>query len=169
MKKTFFIFYLLLISIVLLFALCGCNNTKTDNSTNLELIQKDIPTADNTSSSDLQEFSEDAKIEETDEEFSMTKTIWLKENPTTGYQWSYEIKDETIAVVEGDEYTPNNATEGMAGAGGVHAFRLSGLKEGQTTITFNYSRSWESVEPIKTEAFIVTTDSNSLISVVKSN
>lgn len=166
MKKTFFIFYLVLIFLVLLFVLCGCNNTKVNNSTNLELTPEDDLFVNNTDSQ-LEETSEDVKIEETSEKFSVTKTIWLKENPTTGYRWSYKIEDESVAVVEGDEYTTTNTNEGIAGASGVHAFRLSGLKEGQTTITFNYSRSWESVQPLKTEVFSITVNSDSLITIEK--
>ena len=48
-----------------------------------------------------------------EKEFDVVKVITLAENPTTGYTWSYAIADETVAVVEGDEYTPAQVEEGM--------------------------------------------------------
>lgn len=103
-----------------------------------------------------------------EKEFDVVKVITLAENPTTGYTWSYAIADETVAVVEGDEYTPAKVEDGMVGAGGTHAYRVSGLKEGETTITFTYARSWESgEEPANTATYTLKVNANNEISVVE--
>jgi len=78
-----------------------------------------------------------------------TLKISLEENPTTGFSWDYTVSDETLLEVVDDEYFPSNTETAVVGSGGIHVFEFQGLKEGETTLTFNYFKSWEGTE--KTE------------------
>ena len=64
----------------------------------------------------------------------------LDGNPTTGYSWYCTIGDDEVIAAESDDYTSNSD---LIGAGGTYSWRFKALKEGQTTITFKYYRSWE--------------------------
>ncbi|MDR1800582.1 MAG: protease inhibitor I42 family protein [Lachnospiraceae bacterium] len=71
-----------------------------------------------------------------------TFTISLDENPTTGYQWAYEISDEGVISPDADEY--KDADKGnVVGGGGTRTLSFKGLKSGNATITLKYTRSWE--------------------------
>lgn len=78
-----------------------------------------------------------------DEEPPLSPDLYLTGNGTTGYQWLYTVEDEAVLTVVDNGFTQEPGTEGMTGAGGVFAFRLDGLKEGATKVTFTYARSWE--------------------------
>ncbi len=58
-----------------------------------------------------------------------------------------ELVEETFEL---GEY----AEENIVGAGGTELFRFKGLSKGETEITFNYKRSWET-EIIDTKVFTV--------------
>ena len=148
---------------------CGeVENEVIDEPNNNEVVDV-IEENNNAPEIDEPEVNEEVSGEVVEEkEFDVVKVITLAENPTTGYTWSYAIADETVAVVEGDEYTPAQVEEGMVGAGGSHAYRVSGLKEGETTITFTYARSWESgEEPANTATYTLKVNANNEISVVE--
>lgn len=69
--------------------------------------------------------------------------IKLKENPTTGYTWKYDIKDKDIVKVVFDNYKQDELPDGamtIVGAGGLHTWKIKGLKEGVTTIKFSNQR-----------------------------
>lgn len=72
--------------------------------------------------------------------------ISLEGNATTGYEWTYSISNEEILEETKNEYITKDT--GLVGASGVYNFEFKGLKEGTTNITFIYSRSWETEEPL---------------------
>ncbi len=84
-------------------------------------------------------------------------TIEIKGNPTTGYEWTYKAETNGIVAVS-DEYK-QDSSGGGTGAGGTYIFVLSGIKEGETTLTFTYSRSWEpNPDTDATKVYKVTVD-----------
>ncbi len=88
--------------------------------------------------------------------------ITFRENPTTGYEWTYAVGDEAVLAVADIGYTaPENAGQ-MEGVGGTHTWVLSGLKAGETTVTFTYAHSWESApdDPKVIYTFSVDADKN---------
>lgn len=93
--------------------------------------------------------------------------IRLEENPTTGYGWRYKVLDENIAVVESDEYTPNNNDDRLVGGGGVHTYRICGLSSGDTEIIFDYLRAWEGEDSIQESViFSISVNENNEIAIV---
>ena len=72
-----------------------------------------------------------------------TFTIKLEENPTTGYQWSVSVSDESVVALDKDEYVPDDKNGELAGSGGVRVLTFKALKEGTATIGMVYERSWE--------------------------
>lgn len=75
----------------------------------------------------------------------MDNTIVLEGNMTTGYEWAYEIKDESMISIE--HTTKYLGEENVVGAGELNFFKLIPLAQGKTEIKFWYSRSWESIPP----------------------
>ena len=83
-----------------------------------------------------------------------TFLIQLDENPTTGYEWSCAINDESIVKLTGSEYQQTPAASGLVGSGGIRAMTFKALKAGSATITLNYQRPWENT-PAETLTFNV--------------
>lgn len=85
-----------------------------------------------------------------------TFQISLTSNPTTGYSWSLSPSYDPAIVKQ----MSNNfvaSTNGQVGASGTETWTFKGLKSGTTTLSFIYSRSWETdVPPVKTESYQVT-------------
>ena len=67
--------------------------------------------------------------------------LYFPANPTTGFAWKAEIEDPAIAEL--DEKYFADGELGMVGAGGVQWYRIRGLSEGITSVTFSYARPWE--------------------------
>lgn len=82
--------------------------------------------------------------------------VELEENATTGYRWFYEIADETVVQCVEDETVEGDKDK--AGAPGTRVFEFSGMKEGETTITFTYKRDWEGGETADTKEITVEVD-----------
>lgn len=70
-------------------------------------------------------------------------TLRLRGNPTTGYQWLYEVEDPSVLTVVDEGYAQDDVDGQATGVGGTYRFSLKGLKDGHTTVTFVYKRSWE--------------------------
>lgn len=88
-----------------------------------------------------------------------TFSLELDANATTGYEWSYEIEDDSLLKVVKDEYKADPADEGMAGVGGTQYYVFEGVKAGETDVTFRYARSWEDSEkPMDERTYRVTVD-----------
>ncbi|MGI5848941.1 MAG: protease inhibitor I42 family protein [Christensenellales bacterium] len=83
-------------------------------------------------------------------------TIKLEENPTTGYQWSVSISDESIVKLENDYYKQEPTDKQLVGAGGYRMLTFKGLKQGNATITLIYERSFEEHSAIETIVYNVT-------------
>lgn len=68
-------------------------------------------------------------------------------SPSTGYEWTWKIDNENVLAVSkkyvADRYYSVQDVAPMIGGGGKDIMILSGLKAGETTVTFTYKRSWE--------------------------
>ena len=91
------------------------------------------------------------------------KTIQLKGNPTTGYNWFYQISDDSIIAVE--EYVKYLGDDMVVGAPSMFTYTITSLKPGQATLHFEYKRPWETVEPIETKEYIITIAENGKIKI----
>lgn len=85
-----------------------------------------------------------------------TFTIELEANPTTGYDWTAKISDETVVKLENIEYHQQPVDTDVVGAGGVDTLTFKGLKKGSATITLTYERSFEEGSAVDTLVYNVT-------------
>ena len=74
-------------------------------------------------------------------------TVTLFSNPTTGFRWSEEANITDVGVLEQikHEYMAPGQ-EGVVGAGDQEVWTFKALKNGETTVTMEYSRQWEGGE-----------------------
>ncbi len=72
-----------------------------------------------------------------------TINIYLKENPTTGFQWNATVTSGLR--IENDTYVPDPVKPGVAGSGGMHYWLVRGIAKGNQTFDAIYMRSWEPV------------------------
>ena len=94
---------------------------------------------------------------------SVEKIIKLKGNPTTGYNWFYEISDDSIvAIEESEKYLGDDL---IVGAPSIFTYTITSLKPGQATLHFEYKRPWETVEPAETKDYIITVAENGKIKI----
>ena len=97
-------------------------------------------------------------------ETTSPEVIELEGNPTTGYEWICVVKDEKIAKVE-SVFKPDETTSAITGEGGTYLFTVTGIKEGNTTITCKYARSWEETANDEVRQYNVTVDKNLKVSI----
>ena len=119
--------------------------------------EKSIPT--NTPEKTGKEVSVDATFSGKEIEAAVggVVTLTLESNPTTGFKWAIASNSDASVLQEaGNRFEAPPATEPpKLGAGGNEIWTFKALKEGTSTISMVYSRSWErSVPPAKT--FVVT-------------
>lgn len=93
--------------------------------------------------------------------------IRLQENASTGYSWEYVIDSDGIFDVESNEYTQPETKENLVGVPGYRTFRLVGVKEGSTSITFNYVSPGSKKKVSKTATYEVTVDKDLNVLVVE--
>lgn len=92
-----------------------------------------------------------------------TVLITLKENPSTGYTWSYVIGNPEILAFSNDIYAPEDTAGKTTGSGGTHTYTFLGIAPGTTTITMTEKRDWEGGETAQTQTFTVTVSTNGQI------
>ena len=91
-----------------------------------------------------------------------TLRVLLPANPSTGFEWTYEIGDPTVLECTESGFLP--PADPMPGAPGHYsaAFRAL-LPNAQTTLSLNYARSWEG-EAVETLYLLITTDEDRCLS-----
>ena len=89
-------------------------------------------------------------------------TIKLTSNPTTGYDWGYTIS--TIDIIEMTDDYISDCDDNQDGCGGKNIYTIKPLKEGKTSITFNYRSTYEKGVPEETIVYDVVVDKNLNIS-----
>lgn len=72
-----------------------------------------------------------------------TINIYLKENPTTGFQWNATVTSGLR--IENDTYVADPVKPGVAGSGGMHYWLVRGIAKGNQTFDAIYMRSWEPI------------------------
>ncbi len=77
-------------------------------------------------------------------EQNRTFEICLRENPTTGYRWSFDADGAPFAVLIDDGF---QADGDRPGAGGIHRWRFRAAEPGSTKIALSYRRPWEQGVP----------------------
>ena len=76
-------------------------------------------------------------------------TVTLCSNPTTGFQWSEsaQISDQTVLQQTGHQFvSPESEPPPPPGTPGQEIWTFKALKEGESTISMEYSRPWEEGE-----------------------
>lgn len=82
----------------------------------------------------------------------MAQDIALGALPTTAETLEASAASTSTALTE-------TQTESvMTGCGGKTQFKVVALQPGHATVTFNYSRPWESVQPLKTVTYTIDVD-----------
>lgn len=82
-------------------------------------------------------------------------------NPTTGYSWEYsQNPDGIVSVQESQTYLGEGE---IVGAPSRFDYVLSPVKDGETTLTFVYRRSWEKDEPLEESSYKVEVKNNKIL------
>ena len=81
--------------------------------------------------------------------------IFLTANPTTGYQWHWEIRGDAVRQ-ESEEFLPPAASDHLVGAPGSIQLNLRAVKPGTATVTARYYRPWETFRPDHDRQIIFT-------------
>lgn len=64
-------------------------------------------------------------------------------NPTTGFMWDCQIKNEGAVALREMHYVSDANAENLLGAGGKYTFVLEGVQQGEAIVVFQYARPWE--------------------------
>lgn len=72
-------------------------------------------------------------------------TVELCSNPTTGFQWKYEIIGN-IVLKEEDYDFEEAEDEELTGAAGKEVWTFEAIEKGTTEVRMEYSRPWEGGE-----------------------
>ena len=118
---------LLLTTIILVLTVVSCLVTSRD-------IHVDIPCDD---------FVESPSSMRNDFEIEIGDKIYIElcSNPTTGFEWAYEMSSTTVVKEEDHDF---DAPEGdVPGASGIEKWTFEGIGKGTTTITMEYSQPWD--------------------------
>ena len=65
--------------------------------------------------------------------------INLKGNPTTAYDWSYEVSSPDVVKLVSKDYKSDLHNDGAMGVGGIYTYKFAGVKAGDVKVTFKYS------------------------------
>lgn len=83
--------------------------------------------------------------------------IELSSNPSTGYNWTYNISNKDIISIE-EDYDDSICEEKIVGCGGYNIYKIKALKKGETTITFTYSFPNKPKSKEQTAVYVITID-----------
>lgn len=84
-------------------------------------------------------------------------------NPTTGYDWQYELKDgEAELILDRQDEKKGNSSD-VAGAGFKRTYFFRASKAGKVTLSFIYKRPWEGGEEAYDVLYDLTVDENLVI------
>lgn len=80
--------------------------------------------------------------------------ISIEGNPTTGYEWTANVRDRNIASLVSVEYIVDDfeGEEMPVGIGGTYFFTFNAVNAGETLVDFSYARPWEG-EAIETAQY----------------
>jgi predicted secreted protein len=119
----------LLITIILILTLASCFVTSRD--THVEISCDDF--AENPSPSIIRN---DFTMEIGDKLY-----VKLCSNPTTGFEWSYEMSGDTAVKEEDHDFEEPEGD--VVGVPGKETWTFEATEKGETTINMEYSQPWE--------------------------
>jgi inhibitor of cysteine peptidase len=67
--------------------------------------------------------------------------IELCSNPTTGFQWDYEMSEDTVVKEEDHDFEEPDGD--VIGASGKEVWTFEGTAKGTTEVIMEYSQPWE--------------------------
>ena len=67
--------------------------------------------------------------------------VELCSNPTTGFEWSYEITIENVVKEEDHDFEPPEGD--VPGAAGIEFWTFEAVEKGTTEVQMEYSQPWE--------------------------
>ena len=82
------------------------------------------------------------KIEES------TLYVYVKENVSTGYKWTYDIEGTGI-IFKDSNWVCDVPDKTIVGAGGTSTYEFAADGEGEFKITMQYLRDWENRIPLE--------------------
>jgi len=68
-------------------------------------------------------------------------TVKLCSNPTTGFEWGYEITTENVVKEEDHDFEPPEGD--VPGAAGIEVWTFEAVEKGTTEVQMEYSQPWE--------------------------
>ena len=68
-------------------------------------------------------------------------TVRLCSNPTTGFQWSYEMSGDTVLKERYHDFEEPDSD--VVGASGTDVWTFEGTAKGTTEVLMEYSKPWE--------------------------
>ena len=120
--RTFLIFTIL--TAVLLLSSC----IVTSHDYNIEVTCDDFGTNNN-------------RISEFEMEVGDKIRMKLCSNPTTGFQWDYEMTIENVLKEEDHDF--EEPEEDVVGAAGIELWTFEAVEKGTTEVQMEYSQPWE--------------------------
>jgi inhibitor of cysteine peptidase len=83
-------------------------------------------------------------------------TIWLRENPSTGFNWRLATAQSTnLAIVRVIDRGYQAGQSGLIGAPGSHRWEIKARASGTAGVVFTYARPWEHKPPAETHVIQV--------------
>lgn len=83
--------------------------------------------------------------------------IEVEANPSTGYTWSTTMEGGSVSLSRVEDITPE-VSKTLPGTPITQRYTYEVSDMGTTTITFEYSRMWESKAPLKKIVYVITVD-----------
>ena len=84
--------------------------------------------------------------------------VKLCSNPTTGFQWEYEMTGDKVLQEEDYDFEEPEGDD-IVGAGGKETWTFEAIEKGTTEVRMEYSRPWEGGEQAEwTYTFTVTVE-----------
>lgn len=131
--------------------LAGCTGQNSKESPDITSGTADVSEKDSgktvvSDSANVEKSGSDDTLQTSSQEtmsLNDTINIYLKENPTTGFQWNATVTPGLR--IENDTYVPDPVKPGVAGSGGMHYWLVRGIAKGNQTFDAVYMRSWEPV------------------------
>ena len=68
-------------------------------------------------------------------------TVELCSNPTTGFEWDYEMTIENVVKEEDHDFEPPEGD--VPGAAGIEVWTFEAVETGTTEVLMEYSQPWE--------------------------
>lgn len=152
-------------SAVILLSICTLGtqsvyaSSNEGEDTNKSDAEKVVSTEESTVDKSSENESASDKAASKTETNTKMATITLYENPSTGYEWKYTMDKSGIVELESKDFKADPVEPDVTGLGGQMIWNFKGVKEGETKVTFKYSRG-EAEEASKTKVYTLKVDKN---------